>query len=46
MVVDLDKLDVRELLEVKRERACDVVERAIGLTVAREVDMRDTVGEF
>ena len=39
-------MNIGELLEVERERARDVVERAVGLTVAREVDMRHTIGKL
>lgn len=46
MVVDLDELNVGELLEVECERARNIVERAVGLTTACEVDVRDTVGKF
>ncbi len=32
------------MFEVERERTCDVVKRAVGLTVAHQIDMRHTVG--
>ena len=46
MIVDLDELNIRELFEVKRERTRDVIKRAIGLTIAREVNMRYAIGKF
>lgn len=46
MIIDLDELNIGELFEVEDQRACDVVERAIGLTVAREVDVRNTISIF
>lgn len=45
MIVDLDELDVRELLEVRHERTGNGIERAVRLTIAREVDMGDTIRE-
>jgi hypothetical protein len=46
LIVDLDELNIGELFEIEDERARDVIERAIGLTVAREIDMRNTIGVF
>lgn len=46
MVVDLDELNVRELLEVDGQRAGDGVERAVGLTGAGQIDVRHAVGKF
>lgn len=45
-VVDLDELHFGELFEVRRERERDVVQRAVRLTRAREIDVRNTVGVF
>jgi hypothetical protein len=38
-------LNFRELLEVEHQRERDGVERAIRLTTAREVHMRDAIGK-
>jgi hypothetical protein len=46
LIIDLYKLDVGELFEVERERACDVVERAVGLAVPREINMGNAIGIF
>ena len=45
-IVDLDELDIRELLEVERERTRDVIERAIGLANSSEVDVRHAVSKL
>lgn len=46
MVVDLDELNVRELLEVGGQRAGNGVECTVGLTGAGQVDVRHAVGKF
>ena len=46
MIVNFYKLNIRELLEVERERARDVVERAVGLAIACEIDVRDSIGKL
>jgi hypothetical protein len=38
-------LNLRELFEVFHQRAGNGIERAIRLTTAREINMRDTIGE-
>ena len=43
-IVDLDELHFGELLEILRERLCDVIQRAIGLALPDEIDMRHTIG--
>jgi hypothetical protein len=44
-VVDFDKLHFRELFEVFHERTRDVIERAVRLTFARQVNVRYTIGK-
>ena len=44
-VVDLDKLNLGELFEIYHQRAGDGVQRAIRLTTAREIDVRNTIGK-
>lgn len=46
LIVDLDKLNIRELFEVDGQRARDGIERAVRLAVPGEVDVRDAVGIF
>jgi hypothetical protein len=46
LIVDLDELNIGELFEVEDERARDVIERAVGLAIAREIDMCDTISVF
>ena len=45
-VVDLDKLNLGELFEIYHQRAGDGIQRAIRLTTAREIDMRDAIGKY
>ena len=44
-VVDFDELDFRELFEVRRDRARDVIKCAVGLAGAGEINMRNTFGK-
>jgi len=46
LIVDLDVLNIGELFEVCHKRARDGIQRAVGLTRAREMDMRNAVCEF
>ena len=46
MIVDLYELNVRELLEVQHERACDGIQRAIRLAGSFQIYMRNTIGKF
>ncbi len=46
MIVYLDELNIGELFEIEDERARDVIERAIGLAIASEINMRDTISVF
>ena len=45
-IVDLDELNFRELFEIFHERARDGIERAIRLTIAHKIDMRDAIGKY
>lgn len=45
-VVEFDELHFGELFEVRHERQRNVVERAIRLTRAQEINMRDAVRKF
>jgi len=44
LIVDLDKSNIGELLEVCHERARNCVKRSVRLTTAGEVNMRDAIG--
>ena len=44
-IVNLDELNFRELFEIFHERARDGIKRAIRLTIAHKIDMRDTIGK-
>jgi hypothetical protein len=44
-VIDFDELHLGELLEIFHQRARDVVERAIRLAVARQVNMCNAIGK-
>lgn len=44
-VKDLDELHLRELLEVFDKRLGDIVQRAVRLTGAGEIDLGDAIGE-
>lgn len=46
MIVHLDKLDFRELFEVRHDRLCNGIQRAVGLTTTREIDMCNAVCIF
>ena len=46
MIVYLDELNLRELFEIRHDRLRDGIQRAIRLTTAREIDVRDAVCIF
>ena len=46
MIVDLDILNIGKLFEILHDRTRDGIQRAIGLTHAAEIDMRNTVSIF
>lgn len=39
MIVYLDELDFRELFEVRHDRLCNGIQRAVRLTTTREIDV-------
>jgi len=43
-IVNLDKLNIGELFEVRHERARNGVQRPIGLATTCQIDMCDTIG--
>lgn len=43
-IVDLDELHLGKLLEILRERLGDVIQRAVGLALPDEIDVRHTIG--
>ena len=43
LVIDFDKLYFRELFEIFGQRACNVVERTIGLTFANQIHVRNAI---
>lgn len=45
-VVYLDELHFGELFDIRHQRDRDVVQRAVRLTRAREIDVRDAIGIF
>jgi len=45
LIVNLYKLNLRELFEILYERLGNGVQRAVRLTTAREVDVRDTISK-
>ena len=46
MIVDLDELNVRELLEVEHKQARNVIQRAVRLADAIEIHVRDAIGKL
>ena len=46
LVIDLDELDLRQFFQARDEWTCDVIERAIRLTVPGEVYIYPTVPEL
>ena len=46
LIVDLDILNIGKLFEILHDRTRDGIQRAIGLTRAAEIDMRNTVSIF
>jgi len=45
LVVNLDELNLRELLEVLYQRLGNGVKRAVRLAITNEVNMRNTIGK-
>ena len=45
LIVDLDKLNLGELLEIGHERMCDCVKCAVRLAITLKVNVRNTVCE-
>ena len=43
MIIDLDKLNLRELFEVRHQRTSDCVQCTIRLTIAHKINMHATV---
>jgi len=46
LIIDLDELNLRELFETRRERARDVIQRAVRQAIPCQINMHATVGKL